>query len=400
MARVHLNPIAVNWTNQDHCLFLNPRWPQKDFSILTQTAEKALSRIDSHTGFLVLASSGTSQAVGQNRVQLKIISKENFLSAARSFNSFFSITAKDIFLRALPTFHVGGLALLARAFLAGAQVIDFQNEKWQALEFVEQVKKQKITRISLVPTQIFDLVQRGLPAPSSVDTVFVGGAALADRLRQQAVEQGWPLLASYGMTETSSMVASQIYADRWRSEVPSKFYPLPGVELRTDSEHRVFLKTSGLLSYELSVNLDSSSFSENQIKEFKRGEEFRTQDFGFWDGKSFAYLGRAQDLIKISGELVSLAQLRSVWESLSGGISEQTCLLDMPHSRSENEVILVSRDAKNTPALQSLIEQYNEKVLPFEKIKRWVTVERIPRSELGKVLVNELRAEVLKKEFQ
>ncbi len=397
-SHVNLPPSEINWENSDHFIFLNPRWPKQDFENLSRAAISALSQISSPTGFLVLASSGTSQAAGNHQVQLKFIKKENFLAAARSFNSFFSITDRDLFLRALPTFHVGGLALYARAFLAKARVIDFTSEKWEPQDFVHVMSEKKATRVSLVPTQVFDLVAAGIHAPKSVDTVFVGGAALGTQLRNQAVALGWPLLCSYGMTETSSMIASQKYSERWQRDLPLKFFPLHGVAFRTDDDRRVFLRAPGLLSYELVVDLKSPLTAEPSLTAFTEGSELRTQDFGLWDGEVFEYLGRLQELIKISGELVSLSQLRRSWEDIAAEKSASTYLIDLPHPRVENEIVLVSQEIETKNELQSLIEKYNQRVLPFQRVKRWVKVERFPRSELGKILVNQLRAEVLEKE--
>lgn len=399
MARVLINPSLVDWQGQEACLFLNPRWPEKDFSTLVRATKTLLSELSAENAFLILASSGTSQAAGESRVSLKFIRKKNFLAAARSFNSFFSITDKDILLRALPLFHVGGLALQARAFLSQAKLVDFPAEKWDVREFNQVLANEKITRVSLVPTQVFDLVTAGLRAPSSVDTVFVGGASLSSSLRTQAAELGWPILSSYGMTETSSMVASQKYSQRWQTDLEPHFFPLPEVEFKIESDHRVVVKAPGLLSYEMTVDLNLLD-SKPLVKAFAEGSKFLTADFGQYDGNSFCYLGRAQDLIKISGELVSLAQLRNAWENLAQETSMSSCLLNFPHPRTENEIVLVSYKEKRDPRLQSFIEKYNERVLPFQRIRRWVEVEHWPRTDLGKILVNELRAEVLKGESQ
>ncbi|MEK6772536.1 MAG: AMP-binding protein [Bdellovibrionota bacterium] len=393
--KLNSNPLQLNWQNQESYIFLNSRLSEAVSVQLVRACEKFFLEKKLNKGYLILASSGTTQA---DAITLKFIKKENFLAAAQSFNSFFDIVHEDVFLQALPIFHVGGLAAYARSYLAGCKLIETESTKWHPEKFRNDVESVGATRVSLVPTQVFDLVKMNLKASKSLDTVFVGGAHLSSELRDQALDLGWPLLASYGMTETSSMLASQKYSSRRQKSAEAQFVPLPGVEFRTDSQNKVFIRAPGVLSYALSVDLRKGSDFTGELKTFDESTELETQDYGYWDGEYFKYLGREQDLIKISGELVSLARLRSVFNEglarTNSSLMERLCLLSLPHSRNENEIVLASVGV-TSDIIDLLIKDYNKVVMPFEKIKRYIMVKSIPRTDLGKVLVNQLKNEIL-----
>ncbi len=397
MASLELNadPQKINWSDHISYLFLNSRLDSQEATKIFQRCQEFLLKINSAEGFIILSSSGTTQAT--QSLSLKLVKKQNFLKAAGSFNEFFKINQNDVFLNALPTHHVGGLAVYARAFLSRAKVFKFSEDKWEAGKFVLEMLTHQVTRTSLVPTQIFDIVAMDLPAPRILKTVFVGGANLDQDLRDRAIKLGWPSLASYGMTEASSMLASQKYEDRLSSGIKNKFYPLPGVKISTDLNNRVFIRSPGIFSFQLDENGNSKSFDESV--------DFATNDFGISDGETFEYLGRKQDLIKISGELVSMIKLSAILDKCLQGLAqnadlvvmrENLQLISLPHERTENEIVLVKAEKVPLDILGHIQNQYNQLVLPFEKIKRIIFVKQIPRTDLGKIKTEQLRDDILK----
>jgi len=402
MAKLLINSESseIQWRDSNHFLFLNPKWPSAEFDFLVRSCEIFLasmtSKFKSHSGFLILASSGTSRSNLNPNLKLKLIAKENFLSAAASFNSFFSIASDDIFLRALPLFHVGGLALHARSFLSGARVIEQATLSWNPQNFLKDLVEQRVTRASLVPTQIFDLVKLDLRAPENLKTVFVGGAPLSVNLRNQALDLDWPLLASYGLTEMSSMVASQKPSQVREKNLPNVFYPLPGVNIRTGTQKEVFLQGPGLFTAEIQLNSTSEAAEVWAV-----GDEFETEDRGNWNGQQLEFLGRSNELIKISGELVSLQKLRMIWDDVlqkqNSSRPLEGVLLSCEEPRIENEIVLVTPELSSE--IQMAMESFNQKVLPFERIRRTVT-NSIPRTELGKVQFEKLRQKIHSKDLK
>ena len=201
--------------------------------------------------YLFIPTSGTTS------LQLKIVAikKENFLNAARRVNSFLNSTSEDSWLISLPAHHVAGLSILARAFLKMNPV--HYGIKWQTDEFVTRLKKKGINFCSLVPTQIFDLVEKNQEAPISLKRVLVGGSALSDAHFRQMQELGWPLLKTYGMTETAAFFSTS---------PGDKYYePLPGVQISLDPTDHLAIQCDSLFDGYLIQDNDNWRFCSKVV---------------------------------------------------------------------------------------------------------------------------------------
>ncbi|MBX3719273.1 MAG: o-succinylbenzoate--CoA ligase [Parachlamydiales bacterium] len=113
-------------------------------------------------------------------------------------------TSESRWLLSLPLFHVGGMAILFRIFLAGGTIVLTDKLLFSALE------QQRITHASFVPTQLFRFLQEpqemiGKIAESAT-CLLIGGAPLSPSLAQKAFAHRLPLFTAYGMTEMSSMI--------------------------------------------------------------------------------------------------------------------------------------------------------------------------------------------------
>lgn len=145
--------------------------------------------------FSLLATSGSSS-------EPKIVahSFENFYYSALGSNLTLSLGQKHKWLLSLPLFHVGGIALLFRSFLSGASVVI------SSLPLIESINEHHVTHISLVPTQLYRLLEQlneGLP---SIEAILVGGASLGHDLFKRTQQKGLKIYPTYGLTEMSAQV--------------------------------------------------------------------------------------------------------------------------------------------------------------------------------------------------
>ncbi len=103
------------------------------------------------------------------------------------------------YLLSLPLFHVSGISILFRTWLCGGTLV---------LDSVESMKKYAITHLSLVPTQLYRLLQNKEECvpPGSLRCLLLGGAPAAKQLLDLSTALKWPVFTTYGMTETSSMM--------------------------------------------------------------------------------------------------------------------------------------------------------------------------------------------------
>ena len=163
MSLVLNNLSLLDWADDASHLLLNPKLPHNHIQMIYETIEKINDR-----HHIYLATSGTSNS--NTLYKIVGLHKTSFLHSSQSVNDVFHINRDDVLLNILPTFHVGGLSLISRAFCADAQFVNIWNEgfKWDPVEFVKACAETKATITSLVPTQIFDLVKLGCMPPQSL----------------------------------------------------------------------------------------------------------------------------------------------------------------------------------------------------------------------------------------
>ena len=94
----------------------NPRLPRTE----VEAASQFLLGHSEFRGHLALATSGSSIKSGR---KWALLSKAAILKSAEAVNFHLRSHCEDRWLLALPTFHVGGLSIYARAHLTGAEVI-------------------------------------------------------------------------------------------------------------------------------------------------------------------------------------------------------------------------------------------------------------------------------------
>ncbi len=113
----------------------------------------------------------------------------------------------DRWLLSIPLAHIGGFSVLLRCLSARRTVV---LGRAGVQGFVEGLREHRVTLGSLVPTQLYRLLQGypGLKAPAYLRALLVGGASASQSLLQQARDLGWPVLATYGLTEACAQVAT------------------------------------------------------------------------------------------------------------------------------------------------------------------------------------------------
>lgn len=367
----------LNGFDEEHRILLNPRWPAADLARLESAAREVLARHALEPSF-VLSSSGTSAGTWRD-VKLILLSKRAVLAGARAVAREFGFGAADRLGDLLPPFHVGGLSVSARAFVSGGAHVDLRAGAWDARALVEKAGGGKVTVLSLVPTQLHDLVRAGSRPWPELRLLFLGGAALPAPLEASARALGWPIVATYGMTETAAMIAA-------RAPGEEGFRPFAGVSLSTDAEGRLVVASPSLASGFARVK-DDGGLVWTPIPK----DRFIAEDRAKIEGGLVFILGRDGDQLKINGENVNLAALRRVMEAVAaehGVPAGSWHLTATPDERHGHVITLVVRRGLDAGVLKS---GFDARVLPYENVRRLFEVEAIPTTELGKVREEALR---------
>lgn len=367
----------INWQSDESHLLINPKLAEWKTQWVQSHEPTFLSRAKGHIWLLTSGTTGHSTAL-----KLVGLRKDAFLESAKSVNEHIQSTSADVWLRVLPEYHVSGLSILARSELSGAKVFSKPNLKWSPTEFVELIQHSGATLISLVPTQVFDLVESGIRCPKKVRLVFVGGGSISQALYSKAVELGWPILITYGMTEMASQIATSSVEDIG-SLVKPQAKVLNHVEAKTSPDGHIAVSSKALFSEYAFVLSDSNI----EFKDPKKQGWFVTGDVGEVVDNVINVYGRGNRVKKVLGELVLLDDVeRSLRELIH---DTHVAVIAIEHARSGNELVAVTSPNK-LQRLNGAIKKYNQSATPFERISKAYLMNDIPTSVSGKVLYQEL----------
>lgn len=362
----------IRWDTDESGVLINPRAPERERAEAKEV-EQFLQQMKGH---LAIATSGTS-----GQIKWTALSKEALLCSASAVNRHLQSDGNDIWLNPLPHFHVGGLGILARCFLSGANCENclFPQDKWSPEAFMDALVRSRATLTSLVPTQVYDLIKCDAKAPAHLRAVVVGGGALNETLYFAAKTLGWNLLPSYGMTEVCSQIATASLCARDEGRYPL-LVPLDHVELKGGDDGCLMIKSNALLSGYIERG-------EKGIRLHDPKEQgwYRTEDVAEFDRGGIARVSRKSGFIKVGGESVDLNRLEGVLQQV---MLEQKAagdaVLDPVADERLGHVIGLRLTHGAAEKKESVVEAFNRRVFPYERIRSCKVVEAIPRTALGK----------------
>ena len=214
-------------------------------------------------------------------------------------------------LLAMSARYIGGLQVLIRSLLAGAEPVvadltdGFRAETFTKAAFAAlEAPGRHYT--ALVPTQLTRLMAGdALAALRGFDAIVMGGAAMPEALRQQARDEGVNAVPSYGMSETAS---GCVYDG----------VPLDGVEIRL-TDGRIDIKGPMLADGYRNFHGESP---------FVDGW-FRTSDLGrrLDDGR-LEVIGRLDDVINTGGVKIAPLLVERALTAVDG--VTDACVVGLP----------------------------------------------------------------------
>jgi O-succinylbenzoic acid--CoA ligase len=249
----------------------------------------------------------------------------------------------------MPLFHVGGLSILTRSAINHTEAVIHDGFD------VEQVKKaladDRITLISLVPTQLSRLLDAGLANPPSLRAALIGGGPVPATLIDQAKAAGIKVIPTYGMTETTSQV--------WTGK------PLPGAEIANGPGGELLIR--GPMVAPKAIADDGW---------------LHTGDRGHIDEQgNLTVDGRIADTIVTGGENVAAAEVE---EALLGhpGI-EDAAVVGRPDPEWGQAVHAFVVAVGDTTDLEAYLR---ERLAGYKVPKHVHQISQIPRNAAGKIL--------------
>lgn len=333
--------------------------------------------LDGHIFFETSGSTGVPKRIA--------LSKQALLLSAAAVNRHLQVTEDSCWGLALPVHHVGGFGIIARVFEASCYLAQIHG-KWDRQEFFEWVAEDEVTHLSLVPTQVHDIVKAGVRAPSTLRAIVVGGGRLELELGQAARDLGWPVLASFGMTETGSQIATQSLEQLAMPYQTGDLSVLPIWRTRTTEDD--LLEVSGPALFSGTVTRRGAAWHY----EARRTEWHRTTDRVELRDGMLSPLGRNDLLVKVLGELVDPLVIEAELRACGAAslAANDFAVAAVPDERAEHALVPVFAASVSREQALQWVNAYNAQAPGFRRLKDPVLLASMPLSELGKIRRAEL----------
>jgi len=341
------------------------------------------TKVDLGAPATIVFTSGTT-----GRPKGAVLTHENHRASAHAWAGLLRPRPGDRWLACLPLFHVAGLAMVTRATRWGAG-LDVLATFEAAV--VSDALDDGVTHLSLVPVQLEALLlaREDHAAPASLRALLLGGGPIPTELLRHARDAGYPVLTTYGMTETGSGVASG-GSDESTVADSQAGRALPGVELRIEIDGAA-VDGSGEILVRGGMVFAGYVDAPQATAVVLRDGWLHTGDVGTLDKDGLLRIsGRRDDLIISGAENVYPAEVEAALAA-HPGVTE-AAVLGLPDERwgaVPVAVIVPVLDA--SPSDEELQRHCRERLAGYKVPAHIVRVEVLPRDAFGKIQRQALR---------
>lgn len=303
------------------------------------------------------------------------LSKDFMRDSAKRTNGFFDIKKGDILYSCISPEFIGGKMMLVRAMLAKAELISEEPsnrplENFKRINFLDPGKEdfncinnnhlfledhysdKKIKLLSVVPSQLLFIIENKYSLPK-IENILVGGGKIEKGLKEKILRSGLNVYESYGMTETASHIAL-----RYVSNNEEWFKTLGNITVCTDNRGCLVVNIPG-----------EQSIVTNDLGEVK-------------DEKTFNLIGRIDTIINSGGRKINPELIE---ERIAEIIESPFIITSVPDEKWGEKLILKIEVANRGIDTKEILNKIREKVRPFEVPKDIKIVEKLERTDNGKI---------------
>jgi fatty-acyl-CoA synthase len=307
------------------------------------------------------------------------------------------LTSADRVLTTLPMFHVGGMNIQTLPALhAGACVT--LHARFDPAATLEALERDRITLTVLVPAQLDALMQ--LPRWASADLsslrmITTGSTIVSEGFVRKASGRGVPVIQVYGSTETCPIAAYVRAADALRKAgsagAPAlhcevKVVDEAGAELPAGGDGEILVRGPNVASrYWNAPGETAQTFVDGW---------YRSGDVGHFDAEGHLYVvSRKKDMIISGGENIYPTEVENVL--LECPAIEEACVVGRPEARWGETVVaaVVLKPGRRMTEAEAMA-LFQGRIARYKHPREVRFLERLPRSALGKVQREVLRAAI------
>lgn len=318
--------------------------------------------------------------------------QRTFIASADFARAILGLSAQDRIYASSKMFfaYALGNSLLAGLRLGATVILD---PEWPTAERVAEIaERHRPTTLFSVPTLYLKMLQSGVAArlvAAGVRHFVSAGETLPPTLRRGWQDAtGVAPVSGYGASETVALVF-------YCGDDSMKLKPAPRLEFSTrdgaedETPQRLWLRhPSVALGYWRRPEAERDSFSDGR---FSPGDLFRQCDDGYVE-----FCGRDDDMLKISGQWVSILQVEQTLLAASAGSVESLAAVGFDNAEGLVSIVLFVIAAQGQESLAR--ERIDAGIEALPKLKRprlvrWVS--ELPLTATGKLQRRKLKQQFL-----
>lgn len=313
-------PLHPRWTETEHAA---ARGALVDSMVVVEPAELSTRKATEPTATLeprtldceavaaLLFTSGSS-----GRPKAVVLPRRAFIASASAHSANLPFQPGDRWLLAMPLAHAGGLSILTRSLIARTAVVLGSGSDPD--ELVALAFRERASLLSVVPPMLHRLLERDRAGVlRRMRAVLVGGAAFSAGLRARARAAQVPVLATYGLTETCSQIATERPGDPPTNDPCVVGRALEGARIEVRAPNGLAAPAGELGRIWVSGPMLMRGYAG--AAPLALGEAIDTGDEGRIDERGvLSVIGRADDTIVTGGENVHPTEVEATFLAARG----------------------------------------------------------------------------------
>lgn len=358
-----------------------------DQVINNNLGKEVYEEIQENDLFAIMYTSGTT-----GNPKGVMLSNRNIIAGALSLSQACEVNKHDVIGHVAPLTHGSNFLTHIAWFHGNTQII---YDKFSPEEFLDDIAKDQVTVIFLVPTMVNLMVQHPEFDPDKLKTVKsinMAGSAIAASKLQDALDQlGTVFVQTFGQVE-APMCITMMMRDELSGRLQSCGRPGPFVEMKIIDEQWNELPTRevGEIVCKGSLVMQGYWNNEKGTEETLVDGWLRTGDLGWVDELGYLHIvDRIKEVIISGGMNIYPREIEEVINKHRG--VKEIAVIGIPNEKwGEAVIAYIVPNGVEEVKEEDVFALCENELARFKKPKEIFIIDELPKSSYGKILKRQL----------